>query len=313
MKTRVLLTFSGAKPYVVHALRGSALCGHVVAADADPAALVRFAADAFEVVPPVDRAGEYVDALVAACRGHAVDCVIPLNDRDLSILAAHRERFEAAGARVLTGAPDAVELCSDKLAMAEWLGRSGFDTLATVPIAEAHRLPPPLVLKERRGQGSAGFRVVRSAADLGPAAGSSLVAQPLLAGREWAVDVLRSERGVCCALAHEKLAISGGDMAASRPSGHAPPIEVACRVADALGIVGNLDIDVMEAEGALHVLDVNPRLGGTFGFTRAALPAYVDLLLEVARGGCPPRLELRGIPLPPVLYKCLDHRPAGSA
>ena len=69
-------------------------------------------------------------------------------------------------------------------------------------------------------------------------------------------------------------------------------IEHACRVAEAVGIVGPANIQCFrEPDGSLPVTDVNPRFGGAFPLPLAAGSRYPELALALANGERPePRL-----------------------
>ena len=65
-------------------------------------------------------------------------------------------------------------------------------------------------------------------------------------------------------------------------------IRHACRVAEALGIVGPANVQCFrEADGSLPVTDVNPRFGGGFPLPTAAGSRFPELALALARGESP--------------------------
>lgn len=85
----------------------------VIGADADPEAVGRFLADGFERIPNADEPG-YIDALVSLCGQVGADCLIPASSYETNVVAAHLDRFETAGVKVLVSPLEALEVANDK-------------------------------------------------------------------------------------------------------------------------------------------------------------------------------------------------------
>ena len=65
-------------------------------------------------------------------------------------------------------------------------------------------------------------------------------------------------------------------------------IELACDVAEKLGIVGPANIQCFrEHDGSHYITDINPRFGGGFPLPLAAGGRYPELALALARGERP--------------------------
>ena len=64
---------------------------------------------------------QYIPMLLKLCKEEKVDCLIPMIDTDLLVLAGNKEQFEAIGTKVLISAADKVKLCRDKNYTADYL------------------------------------------------------------------------------------------------------------------------------------------------------------------------------------------------
>ena len=207
-KTNALITISGRKGYVVRALRGSNEAGTIVATDADPMAPVRSADATFAHVPRVDAGDAYVSALLSIAARERIDCVVPVNDIDVCVLAQASDRFSQAGATVFVPPPEVTEILCDKLRAAQWLRDGGLETPETFDVETALRasgLSAPLIAKPRRGQGSRGQRVIDDIAELG-FVDQDCVVQPIIEGKHLNLDVVCDGGGnVVAVVAKHKL------------------------------------------------------------------------------------------------------------
>ncbi len=290
MKANILMTCCGRKTYLAEIFRSSPLCGLLAAADSDPRATIRQFVDEFIASPALGDERGYIDALFDACDSFEINAIIPQNDLDLVLLAKHRARFESAGVRVL-GVPWRVaSAMADKLESATWLHDHGIPSPETsLFLADAVDLP--VVAKSRFGQGSHGLHICRTANDL-QRVGKNSVAQALLEGNEFNLDILRDSFGVVRAVVvKRKLAMRDGstDKAVSvRDQGLEA---LGRRLGDALELEGSADVDVIQTDEGDFVIDVNPRIGGGFPFTAQICPAYVDALLKIALHQRPDDIE----------------------
>lgn len=287
-RTNLLLTFSGRKSYVRDALARSPRAGALVCADADPDAPIRARAPHFAHVPRLAEPVRYLGALEQLCKAHAIDALLPLNDADVCLLTSERERFAAAGSRVLGAPAETTAVLCDKLRAAAWLAERGFRTpetwLARDPAAPRRGAR---IAKERFGQGSQGFQLLEAGAE--PAAlAPSLVVQPFLDGRHFDLDVLRAPDGrVVSVVPKEKLESAGGTASKTRSLADPRLIDLGVALGEAVGHVGVIDVDVIACGDTLYVLEINPRLGGCFPFACLFCPELPDALLAIARGESP--------------------------
>lgn len=308
----VLLTCAGRRNYLVQFFRDAlGPEGRVYAADASSSAAALAEADAAFVLPRLDDP-VYIPRLLAVCREWRVRMVIPLNDYEIPLLAAHRERFIAAGTFPVVSAPAVVVTCLDKWAASVFLREHGIATPRTYrSLDEAHgalargHVAFPLAVKPRWGSGSAGIEVAedmdelalayslairRYARSLPPGVTAarpeeSALIQEWVRGEEFGLDVINDLTGRhVTTLAKRKLVMRSGETDRAVTVTDVRFATLGARLGEALGHIGNLDCDVFLRDGILSVLEMNPRFGGGYPFahtTGANLPAA---LVAWARG-----------------------------
>ena len=232
----------------------------LVAADMHPAHLVAASAvaDAFEQVPPTADAS-FPARLEEGLRRHDADLYVPILDTEIELAA----RAPVAGVTTLAPPHEAALLCLDKLAMARWLEARGLPTPPTAPAGEAAWREGGLVVKPRRGWGSAGVRRLAAAADLEALRGDAeLVAQPVCSGPEITIDGFRSRTdGRVATACRERIEVKAGVCTKARVHHDGRLDELARAVAGGLGLTGAFCLQVMQLDGEPHITDVNPRPG----------------------------------------------------
>jgi hypothetical protein len=153
------------------------------------------------VVTSADEEGRLFRQLAAECDVTFV--VAPEFD---GILAARCGVVEAAGGHFLGPSLEAIELCADKLRLAEHLVRSGIPTIDTEPLADDLRgktLPFPAVIKRRDGAGSLLMAFVADREHLESVLPlcedrcqrERMIVQPFVSGQSLSVGAIVSECG----------------------------------------------------------------------------------------------------------------------
>lgn len=286
-RCNALLTFVGRKGAIWRIVGRAARAGVILGVDADPNAAASLAMQPFRTVPPITDRTAYARALLALCDEFHIDCIIPMNDMDLSVLSAGRPAFEAAGVRVLTVPDKIIVRTQDKLFAASWLRENGFSTPRTIAAADAVDDPSlrfPAITKLRSGQGSGGLGLIRTPDELADLP-SDAVVQDWIDGEEFHLDILRTGEGTVVAVVPKrKLEMQGGSTVRAVSVDDPELIDLGVKLGRALEHVGSVDVDVMRKDGVDFVLDVNPRLGGGFPFTSIFCPAYVEALLACGAG-----------------------------
>ena len=246
--------------------------------------------DVLEAVPAAADPA-YDVATLDLLERHRPRLVVPTVSDELPRLAVLVEAAGLGGSVVLS-APGPTAVAADKLLTMWALERQGVAVPrhlpGDVPGSAAEALAwagGPVVVKPRVARGGRGVHVVEDAGD--PAwAGTdaSWVVQEFAPGTEYSPQVYRSPvDGSCVVVVLEKTGRKEGRVgnatAVERvPDGAARDVAaLAVRAAEALDLVGPLDMDVRRlADGTAVVLEVNSR----FGAVSAAAPEILDAVLD---------------------------------
>lgn len=290
----VLLTGAGGAAAVsfVKAVRGQPLALHM--ADMDPFAAGLYLVDAgrrHRLLPGAD--ARFADHLLDICRRHAIDVLVPTVDVELLPIVRARERFAAAGVRLLLAPEAALTTCLDKLALLDACD-------GVVPVGRYAQIDEafsgegwslPFIVKPRGGSGSRDIQTITSAAALArvPRTGRML-AQEWLPGDEYSVDVLVSSDGrQIAAVPRVRMKIDSGIAVTAKTIHDAELEALARRVAVRVGLRYTANIQFRRgAGGTPTLLEVNPRFPGTMPLTVHAGVNMPLLALRDALGTAPP-------------------------
>ena len=240
----------------------------------------------------------FVDELIAMCADDSIDVLFSTVDVELPPLA--RRRAEISAALAAPGL-DTLETCLDKFALAVRcapLLRTPITHLVG-PASSAAEWDFPIIVKPRSGAGSRGVRLVHSRADL-EALGDdeSLIAQELLPGDEYSVDVIAAADGhVVAAVPRTRTRVDSGVSIAGLTVRDAELEATATAVAEAIGLTGVANVQLRrDTNGVPALLEVNPRFPGAMPLTIAAGVDMPSLALDLALGlDLPERAEFREI------------------
>jgi len=246
------------------------------AADASPLAsgLYLVGDECRHVVPRGDHP-DFVAAIEALCREHAIGLVIPTVDSELLPLSVARARFTDLGTRVAVAEPMALRLCRDKLALTRTLARS-IPTARSAPWRGSHRAKDwtlPAVIKPRSGAGSRGVHIVRSQGQLAaiPPSEQDMIMEHL-PGAEYSVDVFRNRHGVVIAtVPRERMRVDSGVAIAARTLRDPELERFAALAVEAIDLTGVANVQFRRDDnGVPKLLEINPRFPGTGPLTTAA-------------------------------------------
>jgi carbamoyl-phosphate synthase large subunit len=213
--------------------------------------------------------------LLAHCRDHGVDVVVPTVDSELMPLALRRAEFTAAGITLVLASEPTLAVCLDKAALAERC--QGRVRVPATTIVDAAFDPAdtslPVIVKPRSGSGSRGIRLVEQRAELEVLErDGTLLVQEHLPGPEYSLDVLARHDGhVAAVVPRARLKVDSGIAVTGRTLLDPALDRFAREVADAIGLttVANVQAKV-DAAGEPALLEVNARFPGTMPLTVAA-------------------------------------------
>lgn len=307
----ILFTCAGRRTYLLKYFKENMAEGDkVVATDMQLSAPALQAADVKFQVPAVYDP-EYVNITLGICKEQKIDAVISLNDLELPILAENKAKFEALGVKVIVSDPQVIDIAFDKYKTAQWVESLGLTApktyvrLADVKEALAKgEIEFPLFMKPRWGSGSIGLESIADMEELdiyynllmkkikktilatASVGDEYIMIQEKLTGNEFGLDIMNDLNGKNVAVSvKQKLAMRAGETDKAVTVDLPEVREMGRKIGEALGHIGNLDVDIMQrADGAYCVLELNPRFGGGFPFSYEAGVNLPKAIIQWVKG-----------------------------
>lgn len=293
----ILFTCAGRRTYLLKYFKENLAEGDkVVATDMQLSAPALQVADVKQQVPAVYDP-EYVNITLNICKEQQIDALLSLNDLELPILAENKARFEELGVRVIVSSPEVIDIAFDKYKTAQWVESLGLVAPKTYVRLEdvkkalaAGEIEFPLFMKPRWGSGSIGLESIADMEELeiyynllmkkikktilatASVGDEYIMIQEKLTGSEFGLDIMNDLNGKNVGVSvKQKLAMRAGETDKAVTVDLPEVREMGRKIGEALGHIGNLDVDIMQrADGAYCVLELNPRFGGGFPFSYEA-------------------------------------------
>ncbi len=308
----ILFTCAGRRNYLIHYFKeiiGES--GNTIAVDSDATAPAFAAADISITIPSLFASG-YIDTLISVIKENQVDLIIPLNDLELPIMAANKEKLEAYGAKVIISHPDLIDLCADKWRTYNFLEDLKIPTPKTfigiddaLMALEEKSIDFPMIIKPRWGFGSVGIEEVATDEELrltykllsvkvnntlmastrSETLRNQIILQEKICGEEYGVDILNDFDGnYHGSYVRKKLAMRAGETDKAMTVIADRYTKVAEKIAKATRHIGNMDCDFFLKGDEICFLEMNPRFGGGYPFTHEAGVKIPGIYLEWAKG-----------------------------
>lgn len=307
----ILFTCAGRRTYLLKYFKENLAEGDkVVATDMQLSAPALQVADVKLQVPAVYDP-EYVNITLNICKEQKIDALLSLNDLELPVLAENKDRFEELGVKVIVSDPEVIDIAFDKYKTAQWVESLGLVAPKTyVRLEDAKRalaageIEFPLFMKPRWGSGSIGLESIADMEELdiyynllmkkikktilatASVGDEYIMIQEKLTGSEFGLDIMNDLNGNHVAVSvKQKLAMRAGETDKAITVDLPEVREMGRKIGEALGHIGNLDVDIMQrADGAYCVLELNPRFGGGFPFSYEAGVNMPKAIIQWVKG-----------------------------
>jgi len=256
-------------------------------------------------------AGDYENALLALCaellRAEGEKpALLPAGAGTLALLADNCERFAAVCCFAVPTA-EQLALFNDKSAVARLAAFVGVAVPESYEKRDAEtddaffaRVPLPCVVKPLCGEklglrAEARYAIARTRGELASAwarfsrlAGEPPVVQEYLEGGGYGCSVLAGKGHVLCSLCHRRVReypVTGGPSSCCEVVTDAEMARAAAKLVSESGYTGLAMFEFKAgADGKKRLLEVNPRVWGTYPLTRAAGTNFALLWLALAGG-----------------------------
>ena len=204
-----------------------------------------------------------------------------------------------------------IDITFDKCKTAQWVESLGLEAPKTYvrledvkkELAEGE-IEFPLFMKPRWGSGSIGLESIADMEELdiyynllmkkikktilvtASVGDEYIMIQEKLTGNEFGLDIMNDLNGKNVAVSvKQKLAMRAGETDKAVTVDLPEVREIGRKIGEALGHVGNLDVDIMQrADGAYCVLELNPRFGGGYPFSYEAGVNMPKAIIQWVKG-----------------------------
>jgi len=196
----------------------------------------------------------------------SIDICIPMSEAELLHLS-ESGKVEFAGAKLIMANQKAIEVGSDKLATAAYLGSIGCEKPWTIPVEEFDKSTPlPCIFKPRRSAGSKAIFVCKTSSEVEFYRGiypPSVLQELLLpADREVTCAIYRSRDGKTAVLQLLRSLVGGFTGWAQVID--EPAITAQCtKLAEALDLTGSINAQLRLTEQGPRIFEINPRFSST--------------------------------------------------
>lgn len=281
----------------------------LIVADADENAIGKHLHSPFLQLPKASESN-FIAELLALGEREKIDLIMPLVTKELLPLSQNKERFEAAGIKVLVSPAKAIELSNDKAACYHFLESKGLAVpkaflVKTIEefIHAAFELGHPqnaFCFKPCVANGSRGFRIVSDSINeaeqlfqfkpyntnitythalkiLSSQPFPPLVVTECLPGDEYSVDCIAKASKAVLVVPRKREKMINGISVQGRFVNDENIVRYCTEIIEQIGLHGNIGIQLKQSKnGDPLLLEINPRVQGTIV---AALGAGVNLPL----------------------------------
>lgn len=255
----------------------------------------------------------YIDKLAENIQKYKINAIISLNDLELPILSASRNLIESAGTKLLVSDQHVIDISFDKWKTFLFLKESQLDSPLTfinydkaTEAINSGELTFPLVIKPRWGSASIGIEFPENLEELELAyklltlrlertilaqasqedLHHAILIQEKISGQEYGMDVLNDLAGnYKGTFVRKKLSMRAGETDKAESIIEQRFESIGQTLGKKLKHLGNLDCDVLEKDGKLYVLELNPRFGGGYPFSHEAGMNTAQSYISWLKGG----------------------------
>lgn len=301
-KMNILITSAGRRAQIVKYFQKELReIGMVVAADSNPYSSAIYEADKHYIVPKID-SELYIETMLDICVKEKISAIFSLIDPELSILASNSERFKEIGVKLLSSPSEVCELCLDKFEMYQFCKKNNIlypKTYLSIPdFRNAYakkEIEFPVLTKPRFGSGSICMHIAHNlkALEVFFNQGVEIIIQELLIGREYGVDgyIDYISGEIVSIFVKEKLEMRAGETDKAVSVLDRDLMDQCSYIIKAIGLTGQIDMDLFKASNGFYLLDVNPRFGGGYPLAYECGCNFPGYILR----------NLNGNPNPPVI------------
>lgn len=253
----------------------------LVGADCDPNCPAASKVETFSPIHALDDMDE--NLLLDYCEKLELTHVIPTRDGELGFWASNQAVLAKHGVKVMVSNEDAIRLCQDKLLFAKLMGKS---SIPAIPTSETitELTGKRFVVKERTGAASKSIGMNLSLQEAVDHADrlESPIYQPMLSGPEFSAETWIDSTGTCHGMVLRwRTKVIDGEAHESEIFENREWEERMQETFEEInGLAGHALAQVLvDSEQNLHLVEINPRLGGASPLALAAGLSSIEWFL----------------------------------
>lgn len=234
--------------------------------------------DKFYKAPYASAEDDYINFIKDLCLRENINYIFPLTDVEIDVFNVNRTWFELNNIQICISSKDTIDLCRDKMKMADFLKDKCADIINVIPtytIFSRNEIQNrvPLICKPKDGRSSQGITYIKSNDDwnvlLNKKDAENYIVQPFIPGNIVTVDVVRQNDEMCIAIPRRELLRTLNGAGTSVYVFNDEKLEHDCvSLANMLNIVGCVNFEFIENEqGEYYFIECNPRFSGGVEFS----------------------------------------------
>lgn len=228
---------------------------------------------------------EYIERLLTLCTENDIAVVVPTIDTELLNLAAHKEKFAAAGIQVMVSDEAFIRLCRDKRETAKLFDKLGIERPAPI---DKHNPRFPMFAKPYDGSLSANIHLIRHAQELT----EDILNDPKLIFmdyidparfKEFTVDMYYGrDHRVKAIVPRERIKIRAGEINKGIALKNAIVPYLRQRMETLPGVIGTICLQLFYEEESKQIygIEINPRFGGGYPLSYYAGANFAEYILR---------------------------------
>lgn len=215
---------------------------------------------------PIASATDYLPRLTHLVESHEIELVIPTSEAEIEILCHALPDQELAGVKILMVNRNIVDISLDKLRTANFLKTNNLPHPWTVKREEQPR-NLPCIYKPRFGRGSKDVRIRYPGEEFAQPDNDDAIWQELLlpASEEYTCGVFRTDHNNIRTITLRRT-LSGGLTGKGEVVDNPEITEYVQTIADQLGLVGSINMQLRNTKDGPVLFEINPRLSSTVVF-----------------------------------------------
>ncbi len=223
---------------------------------------------------------KYLMKIKKVCNQYKINLIIPVSDRDLSLLSLHAKYFKKIKTKLIISSYKVIKICNNKLLTHEFCKKININT----PGIRKHNSDSGYLLKPIYGSGSKNIIHKIGILKKTKINYKKFFYQKKISGQEYGLDILNDFGGkyISCCI-KKKLLMRSGETDQAEIVFNNELVNLAKKISKHLNHIGNLDCDVIRSKNKkIFVIDLNPRFGGGYPFTHKYGYNYLKYMIEDA-------------------------------